>query len=256
MRGVQRFVLALLIQTVLAPVALGQTHFTFTSNTGNNATIGIPLAVNPSIGHTPLAAGDEIGVFTPAGLCVGAAVWNGVNSVAVTVWEDNPQTVLIDGIKGGELIKFRMWRQSSKTEFSNATVVYSTDPSGAGTYMSMGIYVLSSLNIPAVSAINGETMLGAIPEQYALLDVFPNPFNPSTTIQFGLPERSVAKLVIFNLLGEKLATIVDETKVAGFYRTQWTANAPSGTYLVRFEASSLQNPGKNFVDVKKLVLLK
>jgi hypothetical protein len=256
MRNVQRSVLGLLILIVLASLAVGETHFTFTSNTGNNAIIGIPLAVNPAIGHTPLAAGDEIGVFTPAGLCVGAVMWNGANSVAVTVWEDNAQTIAIDGIKGGELIKFRIWRQSSNTEYSNATVVYATDPTGAGTYVSMGIYVLSSLSIPVVSAIGVETMFGAIPEQYSLLNAFPNPFNPSTTIQFGLPERSIARLEIFNLLGEKLATLVDETKEAGFYRTQWTANAPSGTYLVRFEANSVQNPGRHFVNVRKLVLLK
>jgi hypothetical protein len=106
---------------------------------------------------------------------------------------------------------------------------------------------------PATSV---ESKFGAIPEQYSLLNVFPNPFNPSTTIQFGVSERSMVKLEIFSLLGDKLATLVDGANESGFYQTQWTANTSSGTYFVRFEANSLQNPGKNFVDVKRLLLLK
>jgi len=106
---------------------------------------------------------------------------------------------------------------------------------------------------PATSV---ESKFGAIPEQYSLLNVFPNPFNPSTTIQFGVPERSMVKLEIFSLLGDKLATLMDGAKESGFYQIQWTANTSSGTYFVRFEANSLQNPGKNFLDVKRLLLLK
>jgi len=66
---------------------LGQTtHFLVKANTGNKATVGIPSSINPTIcGHT-IAVGDEIGVFTPGGLCVGAGEWTGSN-IAITVWE-------------------------------------------------------------------------------------------------------------------------------------------------------------------------
>jgi len=62
------------------------THFLYTANTGNNATIGIQASINPMINGTAIAVGDEIGVFTPEGLCVGAETWTG-SSIAITVWE-------------------------------------------------------------------------------------------------------------------------------------------------------------------------
>jgi len=248
MRIVQRFVLALLIQVVLVPPAFGQTHFTFTSNTGNNAIIGIPLAVSPTIGGTPLAAGDEIGAFTPAGLCVGASVWNGTSAVAVTVWEDNPQTVPIDGIKAGELIRFRMWRRSSNSEFSNATVAYSSDPSGAGTYVSGGIYVMSRL--AATGVVYVDRFNQDVPASYGLAQNYPNPFNPSTTIEFSLPKSGYVSLKIYGVTGGLVANIVDENLPAGNYRIRWNAGqAASGMYFYQMQTGE-------FRQTKRLILLK
>jgi hypothetical protein len=117
-------------------------HFTFTSNTGNNATVGIPTSANPSINGTPLASGDEIGAFTPAGLCVGATVWSGAPTY-ITVWGDNDLTPAVDGIAGGEQISYRVWDQSTNTEYTSVSVSYSQ---GNGNYSSNSIYVLSSLS--------------------------------------------------------------------------------------------------------------
>ena len=116
------------------------THFLYTSNTGNNAIIGIPTSINPTIGGVAIAVGDEIGVFTPAGLCVGAGVWTGSN-IAITAWGDNAETTVIDGIVGGEQMQFRMWRKSTNTEYS-AQVTYTQ---GNSTYAIDGIYQLGSL---------------------------------------------------------------------------------------------------------------
>ena len=116
------------------------THFLYTANTGNNATIGIPTSINPTIGGVAIAVGDEIGVFTPAGLCVGAAVWTGSN-IAITVWGDNNQTTAVDGIKAGEQMQFRMWRKSTNTEYP-AQVTFTQ---GTSNYTANGIYQLGSL---------------------------------------------------------------------------------------------------------------
>ncbi len=115
-------------------------HFVFTSNTGNNATVTIPSSIEPSVNGEPIEIGDEIGVFTPGGLCVGAVVWAGANT-AITVWGDNSQTSEIDGIQDGEEIKYRIWKYSNDEEYY-AISEYS---SGDGIYHSDGIYVLSSL---------------------------------------------------------------------------------------------------------------
>ncbi len=135
---------ALLLTAVLltGAEAQAQVHFSYVSNTGNNATVAIPTSANPNISGTPLATGDEIGAFTPAGLCVGAVVWTGVNT-ALTVWGDNDLTGPIDGIRAGEQILYRIWRQSTNTEFTNVTATYSQ---GNGVYAPNGIYVLSSLS--------------------------------------------------------------------------------------------------------------
>jgi len=88
------------------------------------------------------------------------------------------------------------------------------------------------------------------PEEFALEQNFPNPFNPSTTIQFHLPRASFVTLKIHNLLGEEIATLVHEQRAAGEYRVQWQAeNLPSGVYVYRLQAGE-------HLQSKKLVLLR
>ena len=248
MRTLQRFILALLIQIMPVLLAFGQTHFTFTSNTGNNAIIGIPLTVNPTIGGNPLVAGDEIGAFSPAGLCVGAAVWNGVTAVALTVWEDNAQTVPVDGMKAGELIKFRIWRRSSNSEFSNLTVSYTVDPSGAGTYVAGGIYVITGL--AATGVVYVDRFNHDVPTSYGLAQNYPNPFNPSTTIEFSLPKSGFVSLKIYNALGGLVAVVVNENLPVGKYRIRWSASqAASGMYFYQLQTGE-------FRETKRLILMK
>ncbi|MGB2868707.1 MAG: DUF1573 domain-containing protein [Bacteroidota bacterium] len=134
-----------------APIAGGGSgltlnHFAFVSNTGANATLGIPASIVPSILGTPLEPGDEIAVFadgisTPDSFCVGAVVWMGENT-AITVWLDNDQTSFLDGARAGTPFRFRLWRQSTDKEYGNIAVAYSQ---GSGTFSANGISTLSSL---------------------------------------------------------------------------------------------------------------
>ncbi len=89
-----------------------------------------------------------------------------------------------------------------------------------------------------------------IPVEYALHQNFPNPFNPSTTIEFSLPAPGFVTLSIFNVLGEKVATLVSEELTAGSYKYKWDATeVTSGIYFYRIQAGS-------FVETKKMTLLK
>jgi len=91
---------------------------------------------------------------------------------------------------------------------------------------------------------------GSAPDAYALLQNHPNPFNPSTQIQFALPNASHVKLEVYNALGERIATLVDETRPAGYHVEQFDATGlASGIYLYRLQAG-------DFIDTKKLLLLK
>jgi uncharacterized delta-60 repeat protein len=89
-----------------------------------------------------------------------------------------------------------------------------------------------------------------VPGKYALEQNFPNPFNPTTTIQFSLPKSGAVTLKIYNLLGEEVKTLIDEYKEIGNHSVQFNANnLASGMYLYRFQAGS-------FVETKKMILIK
>jgi len=79
---------------------------------------------------------------------------------------------------------------------------------------------------------------------------YPNPFNPSTKIKYSIPENSFVNLSVYNLLGEKVASLVDERKEPGNYSVTFNAgNLPSGIYIYRLTAG-------NYEATKKFILLK
>jgi len=103
---------------------------------------------------------------------------------------------------------------------------------------------------------NGETATDIddeepeIPEQFKLENNFPNPFNPTTTIEYSIPEDSDVTISIYDLNGKLIQTLVDDNKTAGFHKTIWNAtNTSSGVYFYKITAGY-------FTAVKKCVLMK
>ena len=94
------------------------------------------------------------------------------------------------------------------------------------------------------------------PTGYVLAQNYPNPFNPSTTIRFDVATRSRVRLLIFNVLGQKVAELANQEMTTGSYEKVWNARVASGLYIYRIEAVSVSDPSKRFVDEKKMVLLK
>ena len=94
-----------------------------------------------------------------------------------------------------------------------------------------------------------------LPGSFSLSQNYPNPFNPSTTIDFTVPKKGNVRIVVYNLLGQQVVTLVDQPMAAGVYRTVWEGcneaghAVASGIYFYRMEAD-------NFVSTKKMVLLK
>jgi len=90
----------------------------------------------------------------------------------------------------------------------------------------------------------------SIPDKFILYQNFPNPFNPNTNIRFGLPNACRVKLVLYNILGQKIYTIFDGSKQAGYHLVQFEGSKfASGVYYFRLETDK-------FVTVKKMIILK
>jgi len=82
------------------------------------------------------------------------------------------------------------------------------------------------------------------------LNIYPNPFNPNTTIEYTMPSSSRTSLVIYDVLGREVAALVDTFKNAGNYSINWAANnVPSGVYFCRMTSGS-------FIETKRIMLLK
>ena len=95
-----------------------------------------------------------------------------------------------------------------------------------------------------------KTSNSLIPDKYEMSQNYPNPFNPSTVIEFEIPQESKVVLEVFNILGEKMTTLVNEVKTPGYYNVKFDAGLfSSGFYIYRIQA-------ENFVEVKKMILLK
>ncbi len=89
-----------------------------------------------------------------------------------------------------------------------------------------------------------------IPTEFALMQNYPNPFNPSTTIRYELPRESFVTLKVYNVLGQEVATLVNEKKEAGRYEVAFDGSGlTSGVYVYRLQA-------KDFISSLKLLLLK
>ena len=98
-------------------------------------------------------------------------------------------------------------------------------------------------------AVDGQ-LITETPEHYSLGQNYPNPFNSSTVITYSIPDGCWVQLKVFNILGEVIATLVDEGKDGGVYSIRYsTTDVPSGVYFYRLEAGLFSN-------TKKLLLVR
>jgi len=94
-----------------------------------------------------------------------------------------------------------------------------------------------------------------LPESYALYQNYPNPFNPVTNLKFDLPKRADVKLVIYNMLGQEVSTLINRDLRAGYHNVLWNGTdkfgrpVGSGVYIYRIKAG-------DFTSSKKMLLLK
>ena len=119
-------------------------------------------------------------------------------------------------------------------------------------------------DLSGADVVKGTVVVEATPLTYALLQNSPNPFNVTTTISYALPVIAERELVsgpvhttlkMYNILGQEVVTLVNETKEAGYHSVQWDGTdgagqeVPSGVYFYRIEAGT-------FIETRRMVLLK
>lgn len=234
---------ASLLLIVTMPSAVGATaatHFSeCVSLTGRNATVIIPLASAPTIGGQEAEPGDELAVFTPDGVCAGAAVWTG-QSMAIAVWEDDPFGEEILGFESGAPLAFRLHQTATGMTYGSArdavSVTYVAPYSTDGIFQPDAIFVVDSMNFSADGGTDGTE-----PLPFALEPAYPNPFNTSTTFAYSLPEDAEVTLEIFDILGRRVASVVDEHQSAGTYEVRFEppAGLAAGMLISRLRAGSL-----------------
>ncbi len=98
--------------------------------------------------------------------------------------------------------------------------------------------------------IQDKIKVSSMVRDYSLDQNFPNPFNPSTKIAYSIKEEGLVTLKVYDILGKEIATLVNESKPAGYYEAEFNAlQLPSGMYIYKIQSGQ-------FSDVKKMLLTK
>lgn len=96
-----------------------------------------------------------------------------------------------------------------------------------------------------------------LPAEFALQQNYPNPFNPSTTIKFSLPEVSIVILKVYNIVGEEVATLINEEIDSGIHSVDFDAShLSSGVYFYRIQVVTLGKQADNYTSTMKMLLIK
>ena len=173
---------------------------------------------------------------------------NPVSGVTVYVTATGPTSGTYNGVTGADgTVSFQAPGMKKPVgewcfEVTNATHATLTYDAGAN------VVTMACESGPVFK--NGDGIAELLPSDFALGQNRPNPFNPATEIAFSLPHASHVTLHIYNIAGQKVATLVDETVSTGTHVVQWDASTfSSGVYLYRLQADT-------FVETKKMILLK
>jgi len=114
----------------------------------------------------------------------------------------------------------------------------------------VGMFYYSVLKYSQSNPTGVEEISSEIPETFTLNQNYPNPFNPATTISFSIPSSAFTSLIVYDILGNEVSTLVNEEKPAGKYVITFDAsNLTSGVYLYQLRAG-------NFTEIKKMILLR
>jgi hypothetical protein len=131
------------------------------------------------------------------------------------------------------------------------------NPSSSAISASNRIRIKPTQELPPSPPNQSPVRTTTLPAEYELAQAYPNPFNPTTTIRYQLPNESHVSLKVYDLLGQVVATLSNEIEPAGYKQENWNASGfASGVYFYRLETTSTTDPSKSFTQVKKMSLVR
>jgi photosystem II stability/assembly factor-like uncharacterized protein len=218
-----------------------------------------PMVYCFAVSGTNVYAGTQDGVFlTTNNGDEWVQINNGITSSFVLSFAVSSTNVMAGTYGGGVFLtqdKGANW--NTFNEGLLYTSIYSMTVSDnyifAGTVANGGVW---RRPLSDISEVNDES----IPIEYQLNQNYPNPFNPSTTISWQAPVGSWQTIKVYDVLGNEVATLINEYKPAGSYEVEWNASEyPSGVYFYQLLVSALQSKdgrAGSYLETKKMILLK
>ncbi|OQY30022.1 MAG: hypothetical protein B6244_01820 [Candidatus Cloacimonetes bacterium 4572_55] len=198
--------------------------------------VSYPVVVtNITFEGEPIPSGSEVAIYDGS-QCVGATKIIDDRPVTIAAWLSSEDHDLPGFTRGAEM-RFKVWVHGQETDLE---AIYEV----GGSEFGQGLY--------SQVALSGK----GLPSTFALLQNRPNPFNPTTTIEYALPSDYHVRLNVYNISGQLVRSLVNEPQDAGTYQAVWNGRndngerVASGIYFYRIEM------GSDFNDMKRMVLLK
>ena len=224
---------------------------------------GLLLRINPETGDTA-RIGSSAGIvysslsFSPSGQLYGSVQPPLFNKDAIYTVDTTDGSTTLVGKTGDNLATLSIAFNARGELFGlkgtspqENTLVMIDPATGAGSEIGpLGVSGLQAIIVRTDIVESSGSEGRELPLEYALRPNYPNPFNPATTIEFALPRSGYIMLKVYNILGEKVETLLARDHAAGTFTVTWdAAGMPSGVYFYRLIA-------EEFVQTRKAVLMR
>ena len=198
-------------------------------NTGNSATVNIE--------GNGLNEGDEVAIWTRSQTLIGAGIVSN-GRATLTMWGDDVITTdVVEGAVQGEPLSITRWSTADGHEVVLSVTGW-TDILSSTTHNEGFTYASDAVDIAQI--VVPSTVGDGVPTVFALEQNYPNPFNPSTVISYSLPQGADVRVEVFNIIGQSVKVLVDETQSSGKHSVVFQAgDLASGMYLYNLRAGTL-----------------
>ncbi len=206
-------------------------HYIEPENTGENMSVLISTIVD-----FPFSSNDQIAAYNADGRIVGTAMVDEDGRCGMAVWGTDQTSEEINGLQQGEAFELKLWDADRGVEVGLMSIAILE---GSGLDYETDGFVMLELGVKP-----------DVPETYFLSKAYPNPFNSTTRLTYGMTETGHASVNVFDMNGRLVANLVDGTVDAGYHNVLWGgADLAAGVYMIHFEAAG-------FKSVSKVVLMK